>query len=274
MTEEVKQPDANAGLPEGVTPSLTQTQVQGAPAQPEIATKPEPTPEPETKEEETTKDAEDTTEDKQDTPDEIPEEYPDYGDPTANAVVDILREAEVPVKEAHDLFVEAFETGDFTKVDLTKLVEKLGKAKTDLVMLGVKTYYENSVSGVKDIVNAVYEEVGGKANFDKVAVWAKERAKTDAKFAKELEGFNQMFDLNRTAAVMAANALKGMYEADNQNGSLRRTQIHGDSAVTTSTSQSEHFTKGEYLNKVKEAYNKGDMAEFNRLRALRKSQLS
>ena len=281
------------GLPEGVTPADTGegNRGDGAPKAPVVNNAPppkEPTAEEKAKQEADDKaakekeeadkraadeaDAEAKKKDEQD--DEIGTEYPDYGDANANAVVNILKEANIPVAEAHELFKDAVETGDFSKVNVATLTEKLGKAKADLVMLGVQTYYNTFTQNTKDTVDAVYKEVGGEANYTKVLQWARTKAAKDPAFAKQCEGYNQMFDLNKTAALMAAKELVHAYEQDSGNSSLTRKQVHGDAAVTTSASDGGYIGRADYLTQLKEAYAKNDTHEINRLRTLRKASMT
>lgn len=153
------------------------------------------------------------------------------------------------------------------------LVEKLGQAKADLVLLGVKAYYDTFTQSTKETVTAAYEAVGGEANYKKVQTWAKAQAAKDPAFLARMEGLNQMFDLNKTAAVMAARELASLYEKDSKNSSLTLKQVHGERAVTTNDSTSEHLSRADYLAQVKEAHAKNDMHAVNRLRAQRAASL-
>jgi len=206
-------------------------------------------------------------------PEEIPTEYPDYGDSNANAVVSMLVDAKVEPGEAYALFKEAMSTGDFSKVDMKTLTDKLGKAKAELAVLGAKTYYETQTKVTKEICEAAYAATGGEANYTKVQQWARDKSSKDSEFAKVCQGFNQMFDLNATAASMAAKELLALYEKDKGNSSLNNKQISGTSAVTTSASNGEYINRSDYVNQLKEAYNKNDTHEISRLRALRAASL-
>lgn len=295
--EATPQDDPNAkGLPPGVTPADTGegNRGEGAPKAPVINNAPppkEPTPEEKAKiaeseaaekaakekeeKEAADKKAADEAEQKKkdDAENEALTEYPDYGDANANAVVSILKEANIPVKEAHDLFKEAVETGDFTKINMATLTEKLGKAKADLVLLGVQSYYNTFTANTKETVSAVYEAVGGEANYAKVQAWARAKGAKDPAFAAQVEGFNQMFDLNKTAAIMAARELVALYEKDGGNSSLTKKQVHGDQASTTSQSQNGYISKADYNEQIKAAHEKGDTHEITRLRNLRLASL-
>lgn len=197
------------------------------------------------------------------------DDYPDYDDDNANAVVDILRESDITVQEANELFAEAIANGDFTKVNLETLTEKLGKSKANLVMLGVQTYYNTVTANTKEIVNAVYDVAGGEDNFGKVKEWARKKASQDNEFKEQMQNFNAMFDLNKSAAVIAAKELIGMYESAANNSSLVKRQVHGNAAA--STIGSEPLSRDDYLAQVKEAHNKGDYAKVKELQALRRA---
>lgn len=284
---EVQTPDPNAkGLPPGVTVDQTNGDDRGAgaPQAPEVNNTPPPkeqTEEEKAKEEADKKAAdeaaketeeEDTdAEAKDEQKDEIPAEYPDYGNDTANAVVATLKDAGVTVEESHNLFKEAIESGDFSKVDMSKLTEKLGKAKADLVMLGVQNYYNEVTSTTKVTVEAVHKEVGGEANYAKIQAWAKSKYGKDADFTAKIDSFNAMFDLNTTAAVMAAKELRALYEKDGGNSSLTTKQVHGDMASTTANTRQEPLTREQYLEQVKAAHAKGDHAEVSRLQSQRQA---
>ena len=292
---ETPQDDPNAkGLPPGVTPADTGegNRGEGAPKAPVVNNAPAPkeqtteekakiaeaeaadkaAKEKEEKEAADKKAAEEAEKKKTETPETLTE-YPEYEDANANAVVAILKEANIPAQEAHDLFKDAVETGDFTKINMATLTEKLGKAKADLVLLGVQSYYNTFTANTKETVSAVYEAVGGEANYAKVQAWARAKSAKDPAFAAQVDGFNQMFDLNKTAALIAARELVALYEKDGGNSSLTKKQVHGDKASTTSQSDAGYISKADYNVQIKAAYEKNDVHEIQRLRNLRQASL-
>jgi len=200
-------------------------------------------------------------------------EYISYGDANADAVVDILKEANIPAQEAFNLFKEAADTGDMSKIDKSVLIEKLGQSKADLVMLGVEKYYTTHIQSVNETVTAVHNEAGGEANYNKVVEWARAKGQTDPEFQKQVDSFNQMFDLNKTAATIAARELVSLYNADDKNSSLSKTIVTGDNAVNTGNAQSEYISRADYLAKLKTAYDKNDNVAINNLRAQRQRSL-
>lgn len=275
MADETKTEDPNdKGLPPGVTHSDTGegNRGEGAPKAPEINNAPpakEGTEykkaEPEKKQEEQPKEP--------DTQEEVPTEYPSYNDEDADAVVAILKEAQIPVAEAHSLFKEAIETGDFSKINVATLVEKLGKAKADLVLLGVKSYYTKETAKVKEIVKAAHDVVGGAANYTLIQDWARLKAAKDPEFSKTVQELNPLFNMGPKLAAIAAKELKTLYEADPNNKSLQIKQVVGDSAATTPETKGEYISRADYNAQIKKAHEKNDAHEINRLRALRLASL-
>lgn len=267
--------EANIGLPASVGANdIDEGQSRdGAPNAPEIVNTPpakpvveepkkdEPAPEPKPDEGK-------VDEAKTDEPEVIDTEYTTYNDPAADSVVDLLKEAGVTAEESHNLFKDAVESGDMTKIDMAALTEKVGKSKASLIMIGIKDYYSRITAGVQESVNAVYGEVGGEANWIKVQTWAKAKQGTDPEFATKVKEFNQMIDLNKTSAAIAARELRALYEAAAGNSALETKQINGDQAASVQLN-SEGITRNEYLAQVKEAHIKGDMAEVERLRTQR-----
>jgi hypothetical protein len=206
------------------------------------------------------------------TPEPI-EDYPEYDDANANAVVAVLKEAGVTAQESHEAFEEAVKTGDFSKAKMDTLVAKLGAEKANLVMLGVKAYYDAQTGPVKESVQLVYAEVGGDQNWQKIATWARTKADADPAFAKDVEAYNQMLDLNKTAAAIAARELMAKYNADPRNSSLVKTQIMGDKAASTSGGL-EYISRADYIEQLKEAELKRDTVAIQHLNARRKASLN
>lgn len=271
------QPEVRTGLPEGVSPSDTDvpSRSAGSPAQPEVPQAPVKevpveTPAPA---EEATKDTppENKVDDSQETPVQEDElvDYPDYGDETANSVAALLREAKIDIKVADGFFREAAETGDMSKIKITELVEAVGRDKANMIMLGFKEYFGRMTSSAAETVAAVHAEVGGADNWTKVRDWARSEADANPEFAQKLAGYNQMFDLNKTAAVLAVRELRAAYDSSSKNSSLVRKQVVGDSAASRADTALEPLSRNDYHAQVKAAHARGDENEITRLRAQR-----
>lgn len=281
MTDTTANPE-DKGLPPGVTSGDTggEKRGAGAPSAPTISNAP-PAKEEEKPAEGDTPPPDKTGDTPEDTTDPKKEEskkeensppvdYEDYGDDTANSVAAVLKEAGVTAQEADEIFRDAID-GDFSKVKLSELVQKVGKDKANMIMLGVQDYYNRVNQSTKEIVSAVYNEIGGEENWIKVRTWAQEKSQKDSSFKSKVDGFNQMIDLNPVAAAMAAKELRSLYEQDQGNSSLVRKVVKGDSAVSTAQSSFEALSRKDYVAQVKAAYAKGDTNEIARLRAQRKA---
>lgn len=209
------------------------------------------------------------TEQKQES--EISNEYVEYNDDVANSVVSIFKEAKMSAKEAHLILEKAVSTGDFNKLDMDLLTQKLGKEKAILVKTGVIDYYTRMNESSTKSANAIYGEVGGEQNWQKVQTWAQKKSVADKGFAAKVESFNKMFSLDAISAGIAARELKTLYEADADNSSLEIKKVEGDGAATDSNSNVEYLSRSDYLTKMKEAQAKGDTREVERLRTQRQA---
>lgn len=199
--------------------------------------------------------------------DEPNTEYVSYDDPAADGIVAILKEANVDVKVSDEIFREAAETGDLTKINKEKLVELVGEAKANMVMLAAQDYYTRTMGVVQESVTAVHEAVGGEAAWQALQKWAAAKQEKDPAFKKQCEDYNRMFDLNKTSAVMAAKALREAYNADPKNKSLTTNITQGNKSGSVQVD--EPLSRADYVTQLKAAYDKNDMAEVNRLNALR-----
>lgn len=199
-------------------------------------------------------------------------EYESYGDPAADAVVLLFKEANVSPEDSQKLLGDCMDTGDFSKINKEELGKKLGSAaKADLAIMGLQQYHANAMAGIKLISDAVHNAVGGKDNFTKVQEWARDKASKDQDFAKDMVQYNQMFDLNVKSASAAAKSLMEMYNQDKSNSSLVRSQIHGDKSV--GAKDQEFITKSEYYKQLSVAYKDRNKIEIDRLNTLRTNSL-
>lgn len=199
-------------------------------------------------------------------------EYPVYEDPAANSVVNLLKKSNVTPEEADSFFRAAVESGKLEDIDVTKLAEKVGKDEADLIMIGVKDYYTRQTQAVKSVVDAVYEVVGGKTQFDTLSAWALEREKTDKEFAGSLNEYRQMFDASPTQAKMAANALIKAYNDDPKTKSLSIKITEGDKKGSGDLNL-DYISRADYISQLTVAENKKDNYEVMRLNARRKQSI-
>ena len=231
---------------------------------PEVDETPEETPE--TPAEENTDDApkEEEKEEPEETPEEeesdedeeVDSEYTEYEHPALKQAVNLLKEAEISVEDANAIFAEAVESGDITKIDKKALVEKLGQDKADVVLVLAESYYNTQFSKFKAIKDEAFSLTGGEENFNSMTEWAKEKAKADPEFAKDLSEFRAMLDSNQPRAIKAAiSELFEIYKQD-PDTTIEADLTVGDKAA--STAGVEPLSRSEYINLVEKAHREGN----------------
>lgn len=199
-------------------------------------------------------------------------EYPEYEDPSANAVVNILKKAKVTPEEADEFFRAAVESGKLEDIDVDKLAEKIGKDEADLVMIGVRDYYNKQKASVDKVVDEVYKVCGGETQFATLRIWALDKEKTDKEFSGALNEYRQMLNGTPTQARLAAEALIKAYNADPKTKSLSVRMTEGDKAGSEGLSL-EYISRADYITQLTEAEKAKDQMEVYRLNARRKQSM-
>ena len=200
-------------------------------------------------------------------------EYPVYNDETADAVVGILKEAGVTPEEADTFFRAAVESGKLEDIDVTKLTEKVGKEKANLIMVGVKDFYNRNTQAVKTVVDEVYKVTGGEEQFATLRNWALEKEKSDPAFKAELDEYRNMLNSTPVAARLAINELVKAYNADPKTKSLTVNITSGDK-VGSGGLELGYISRADYVAARKVAEDKRDFAEVDRLKARRSQSMA
>ena len=176
-----------------------------------------------------------------------------FNDPTADAVVDILKDGGVSPAEGHKLFGKYLETGDVKDIDRAALEAKIGKAATHLAITGIEAYSTSQKAKHDATSKAVHDLVGGKENWEVVAAWAKVRAEKDAGFAKELEVIRDDISRGGRAAKSAAADLLAIYNGNpNTHGLGNKNIVKGDKTpaeTSTPISREQYVTELSKLQK-------------------------
>lgn len=202
-----------------------------------------------------------------------PKEFAVYNDESADSAIALLKEAGVKPEEADVFFAKAIESGKLEDIDVKGLTEKVGKEKANLIMLGVKDYYNRVNATVTKSVEEVYKVTGGEEQWKTLAAWAQEREKSDGEFGTLLNDYRQMIDTSPTQAKLAVTELVKLYNADPKNKSLNVTMTHGDSSYSHGLDL-QYITRADYIAALKTANDKGDAAEVSRLNARRKASVT
>jgi len=195
-------------------------------------------------------------------------EFPVYDDPVANSVVNLLKKAGVTPVEADTFFSKAVESGDLKDIDLTALVDKVGKDEADLIMIGVKDYHSRNSAAVKLVVDEVHKITGGEEQFTTLKNWALEKEKVDPKFSQELDEYRRMLDGTPTQARLAAQELLKAYNADPKTKSLNIKLTEGDKSGSNNLSL-DYISRADYIVALQAADDKKDAGEVARLNARR-----
>lgn len=195
-------------------------------------------------------------------------QYPDYGEDTANSIVNTLKTAKVPAAKAKEIFAEAVQSLDPSKIDKKALEALVGKDAAELTVLRLEKLLGARAVSIKDSVQAIHGVFGSKETSDKVFAWANAKAKADPAFQAEYSEYIQMLDKSKTQAVIASETLKRKYESDPNNSSLGVKMVQGDKAAAVIADDAK-LTRAQYLDAVKQAHKSGDEKEVTRLRKLR-----
>lgn len=144
------------------------------------------------------------------------DQYMTFDDPSANAVVELLKEGGVSVVEANAFFADAIKYSDVTKIDWAGVEKKIGPTKTLLAKNGVESYWNGALAEQRAIVTETYEQLGGEANWNALKTWAQaaEKSDTTGKFKAKVDGFRKMIDLGGEPRRLAVEQLKAAYDAD------------------------------------------------------------
>lgn len=180
-------------------------------------------------------------------------EYVSMGHEAGQAVVDLLKEANVAPATANAIFEDAIKSGDLSKVKWADLEKHLGSAKAKLAKAGIQSYYNEVYVAQQQTVAEVYKEFGGQGNWEKVRDWAQTQEKADPAFAKQVREYRKALDTGGFAALAAAKALKEAYiAAPNTKGLDNPTLEHGGKQPEV---QGGPLSKDEYLKLRREAEN-------------------
>jgi hypothetical protein len=203
---------------------------------------------------------EDDTEDNTDEHD--PEVWGErFGDASIDSAIDLMKESGVKPEEMAKLFSKAIETGNPDDVDMDALVKSVGKAKADMVMIGVKDWHGRENARVQGILKEVHTAAGGPKAWDKVSEWVRGGGIGDDALMSD---YRDMIDAGGAKAKFAAGEIMKAYEAEN--GSIDPSLLSGDGDMATDTSP---LTAKEYHKLVAEAHAKNDTAEITRIKARR-----
>lgn len=182
-------------------------------------------------------------------------EYQTWEDPSANAAVELLKEAGVSAAEAGSIFNKAIESGSLTDINVKELEAKVGKTKALLIMNGVTDYHRRTTEQNTKTVSVVKDVFGGDAGWQTVKEWAQAKELVDDKFKKELDEIRDDFGKGGRAAKAAAKDLLALYNgSSNTKGLGNGGLVKGD---TKPAAYGEPLTRADYLTELKKLHANG-----------------
>lgn len=217
-------------------------------------------------------DGEQTETPKEEVPEDNPEGEPlntdvwgSTGDEVGDSVLQMLQNAEMSPEDAKAMMYDAIKAGDPTKIDKEALIEKVGKAKANLIMAGIENFVTKNTADTAAIVATVHEAVGGKENWDKVIPWANKHMDKDV-----LADYAEMIDAGGAKAKFASKEMLQAYNNFKGNTSLSGVTIEGDSP-SNSVGTTETMTRAQATEAKIIAMRKGDHAELARIQRIRRA---
>lgn len=138
-----------------------------------------------------------------------------------NASLNLMKAAGMKPAEAAEIFDEAAQSGDLSKVDQAALIEKVGEDQAALIMAGFTNYVETEGQAILERVSMVHDAVGGTENFAVMSKWARGKAKGDPAFRTKIENITEMMNGgNEYQADLAAKDFLRLYNDDGSNSSI------------------------------------------------------
>lgn len=189
-------------------------------------------------------------------------------DPSAQAVVNLLKAEGVTAREAQMIFKDAMDTHDPSKVKWDVVEEKLGKDKAALARAGVTDYYNRQTQAKNEVRDLVFKTVGGQDNYEKINKWVIAQETADSKNVKLFDSIRKGFDAGGRVAELAAKELVSMYEADPKNNGLGTTKITAGTTAPASNAQA--ISKADFQREVQVAYKANDHKKVEELRERRR----
>ncbi|QIG67214.1 putative scaffolding protein [Rhizobium phage RHEph15] len=196
-------------------------------------------------------------EEDQDEDEPVVTEYATWEDPSAQAAVELLKEAGVTPAEAAGIFDEAVKNNDPRLIDVKKLEAKVGKAKALLIMNGVQDYHRRTTVEHEKTVQEVKQVFGGDQGWETVKTWAQAREKVDPAFKKELDDIRADLNKGGRTARAAAKDLLAVYNGDSNTkglGAVTQKLVKGDG---TPAPVGGPLSRADYNTELKKAYANG-----------------
>lgn len=203
--------------------------------------------------------------------DDWKDKYVDMGDPASQAVVGLLKEANVSPVEANSIFSDAMKSGKLEDIKWDVLEARLGKDKMILAKSGIEQHYNEVYKVNVATTQKVHEIVGGEDNWKKVASWVKGTEVADPKMKPVFDSIRKGIDAGGRLAELAAQELRSLYEKHPGNNGLGTQNFTQADKTVHNAGDGQGITKAVYLDQMKALSARNAPArEIEALRAQRK----
>lgn len=192
----------------------------------------------------------DTKKDDEEATKEEPAGYAEHDHPALKQTVEFLKTAGVSVEDSNAIFGDAIEARDVSKVDKAKLVEKVGPAQAEVIMVLVNAAAEGYAKQIKEFEDVIHPLTGGADGFKAMKEWANAKEAVDPAFKKTLDEIRNDIDTGNARTKKAAiTELYQMYK-DDPTVTIPANLQEGTGKGATSV---EPLTRREYTDLVEKA---------------------
>lgn len=184
--------------------------------------------------------------------DDWKKDWIEVGNDHADAAIQIMKSKGISPVEGNNIFAEAIEAGDLTKVKWDVLEARLADPSAFLLIkTGIENYYQTEYKEQQELVDYAHKGVGGSENWSKIQAWAEKSAKEDPAFAKERAEWQRALKHGGFAARAAVDVIKSKYEATH--GSVNPQIVNGDKTVPASEVNGEPLSRKAYFEAIEKA---------------------
>lgn len=186
------------------------------------------------------------------------------GSLAGDAVLDMLKNADVSKDEARAMLYDAIAEGDPSKIDTAALKEKLGASQAYAAEQTLRAFITERATLAAEAVKETHEIVGGEEAWDKVRDWVNDPANMSP---DQLGEYAKMIDAGGAQRRFAITEMKAAYEADSNNSDLANSREEPTEAASAPPAV-EPISKTEYADQYDKVYNDRSLSPKMRERKL------
>lgn len=182
------------------------------------------------------------------------------GDEVGDSVLRMLQVSGITPDRAKEILTtgdDGLQIRDIQDIDCAALNKEVGKDKAQLIIAGIENWKNRNDAAVKETLDVVYSQAGGKENWDVAVAWANSNL-TD----EDRSDLKDMIDAGGVKAKFAAQEIVNRYNSADGNTSLGGVEITGDNASGGAFGIKPIATASEYFEAKERAIREGKPADF------------